>query len=161
MSMELTPEQQGLKTKIRAGAIIWGVVAGLVVVLLTFWLAGNTPDWIRWGLTLILGGGAGFLTYRMNFNSGVAKAVCKKCGTAFGIREVARNEAIIGSEQRQKMSPARAASKVDRGTNKLTTWTDVKVEVTAIDECFNCHNRTERKWQATRETDKVETEVPA
>jgi hypothetical protein len=161
MSMELTPEQQGLKTKIRTGAILWGVIAGLIIALLAFWLGANAPDWVRWGLTVILGAGAGFLVYRMNYNSGVAKAVCKKCGTAFGIREVARNEQILGSEQRQKLMPVKAASKVERGSNKLTTWTEVKVEVTAIDECFNCHNRTERKWQTTRETDKVETEVPA
>ena len=40
---ELTPEQQGLKAKIRTGAIIWGIVGGLVVALLAFWLLSNAP----------------------------------------------------------------------------------------------------------------------
>jgi hypothetical protein len=161
MAMDLTPEQQGLKTRITTGAIIWGVVAGLIVALLAFWLAGNTPDWVRWGLTLVLGGAAGFFTYRTSYNSGVSKAICKKCGTAFGIREVERSERVIGSEQRRKVEAGRPATKMDRGTSKVTVWTEEKLEVTAIDECFKCHDRTERKWTTTRDLDKQETEVPA
>lgn len=157
----LTPEQQSLKSRITTGAIIWGVVAALVVALLTFWLAANTPEFVRWGLTLVLAAGIGFFVYRWRYNSGVAKAVCRKCGTAFGIREVERHEQVTGSEQRQKIEPARGASKMDRGTNKVTTWTEEKVEVIAIDECFKCHDRNERKWTITREADKRETEVPA
>lgn len=159
--VQLTPEQRGLKTKITTGAIIWGVVAALIVALLAFWLLANGGDIIRWGGAIVLGGVAGFLAYRTSYNSGVAKAVCKKCGTAFGIREVDRREEVIGTEQRRKIETGRPASKLDRGTNKITTWTEEKVEVTAIDECFNCHDRTERKWTTTREANKEETEVPA
>lgn len=158
---QLTSEQQGLKTKITTGAIIWGVVAGLIVALLSFWLLANAGDVVRWGVSIVLGAVVGFLAYRMSYNSGVAKAVCKKCGTAFGIREVDRREQVIGTEQRRKIEPGKPASKMDRGTNKVTTWTEEKVEVTAIDECFNCHDRTERKWTITREANKEETEVPA
>lgn len=158
---QLTPEQQGLKTRIRTGAVIWGVIAGLVVALLAFWLLGNAGDIWRWSGTIVLGAAAAFLVYRTSYNSGVAKAVCKKCGTAFGIREVERHEAVIGSEQRQKTEPGKPASKLDRGTKKVTTWREEKVEITAIDECFTCHDRTERKWTVTREADKEETEVPA
>lgn len=161
MRIDLTPEQQGLKTKIAMSAFLWGIIAGLVVALLAFWLLGNAPDWVRWGVTLIAGGAAGYLTYRMSYNAGVAKAICKKCGTAFGIREIERHEAVIGSEQRRKVETGRPASKADRGTSKVTTWTEEKVEVTAVDECFNCHNRTERKWITTHDRDKTETEVPA
>ena len=157
---QLTPDQRGLKTKITTGAIIWGVVAGLVVALLAFWLLANAGDIVRWGGAIVLGGLVGFFSYRTSYNSGVAKAVCKKCGTAFGIREVERHETVIGSEQRQKIEPSGPASKLDRGTNRITTWTEEKVEVTAIDECFNCHDRTERKWTTTREANKQETEVP-
>jgi hypothetical protein len=157
----LTPEQQQLRTKIFTGAIILGVIVSLVVALLVFWLSGNAGEIMRWLLTLVLGAAAGFFAYRWSYNSGVAKAVCQKCGTAFGIREVERHEQVIGTEQRQKIERARAASKLDRGTNKVTTWTEEKVEVVAVDECFNCHDRTERKWTRTREADKRETEVPA
>jgi hypothetical protein len=158
--MDLTPEQQGLKTKITTGAIITGVIVGLIVALLTFWLAANLGDFWRWVLTVLLGGGIGFLTYRWRYNSGVAKAVCPKCGTAFGIREVERHEEVTGIEQKRKIEPAKA-DKMGRGSNKVTTWTEEKLEVTAVDECFKCHNRTERKWQTARDKDKTETEVPA
>jgi hypothetical protein len=161
MMAELSPEQQALKSKIFRGALIWGIIAGLVVALLCLWLTGSAPGWIRWGLTLILGGGVGFLIYRMNYNAGVVQAVCKQCGTAFGIREVDRLEQVVGSEQKRKIEPGRPATKTDRGTSKVTTWTEEKVEVTAIDECFNCHNRTERKWMENRDVGKAESEVPA
>jgi hypothetical protein len=161
MAMDLTPEQQGIKTKITMSAILWGIIAGLVVALLAFWLLQNAADWLRWVLTVILGAGGGYLTFRLTYNSGVAKAVCKNCGTAFGIREVDRVERITGTEQRRKVQAGRPPSKTDRGTNKITTWTEEKVEVTAIDECFNCHNRTERKWTMTRDKDKTESETPA
>jgi len=157
----LTSEQRSLKSKITTGAILWGVIGGLVVALLAFWALGNAGDIVRWGATIVLGGAAGFLVYRWNYNSGVAKAICKKCGTAFGIREVERHEQVTGSEARRRVEPGRPPSKVDRGTSKVTTWTEEKIEVTAIDECFNCHDRTERKWTATREIDKHETEAPA
>jgi DNA-directed RNA polymerase subunit M/transcription elongation factor TFIIS len=159
--MDLSPEQQGLKTSITTGAVITGVIVGLVVALLAFWLAGSLADIWRWLLTLVLGGGAGFLTYRLRYNSGVAKAVCPKCGTAFGIREVEKHEEVIGIEQKRKIEPIKPADKMGRGASKVTTWTEEKLEVTAIDECFKCHNRTERKWQTTRDKDKTETEVPA
>lgn len=161
MSMELTPDQQGLKTKIATTAIIWGIVVGLVAALIVFWVGANAPDWVRWVLTLIVGGVAGYFTYKLNYNSGVAKAICKKCGTAFGIREVERSEHVVGIEQKRKVETGRPASKTERGTTKTTTWTEEKVEITAVDECFKCHDRTERKWTVTRDKDKVETEVPA
>lgn len=161
MSDALTPEQQGLKTRITTGAIIWAIIAGLVLALIAFWLMGNAGDILRWLVTLIAGAGAGYLVFRWSYNSGVAKAVCQKCGTAFGIREVERHETVIGSEQRRKVEAGRPSTKMDRGTNKVTLWTEEKIEVTAIDECFKCHDRTERKWTTTRELDKKEEEVPA
>ncbi len=157
----LTVEQQALKTKIRTSAVIWSIIAALVVALIVFLVAGNAADWLRWGLTIVLGAGAGFLVYRNRYNSGVAKAVCKKCGTAFGIREVERREEVLGTEQRRKIEPIRASEKTGRPLNKVTTWTEQKVEIIAVEECFNCHDRTERKWTVTRDADKLETEVPA
>lgn len=157
----LSSEQQAVKSKITTGAIIWGVIVGLLVALVAFLVLGNAPDWLRWLLTVVLGGVAGGLVFRFRYNAAVAKAVCRKCGTAFGIREVERHERFLSSEPKQKSEAGKPATKLDRGTNKLTTWTEEKYEVTAVDECFRCHDRTERKWQVTRETDKKETEVPA
>ncbi len=161
MSIELTPDQQGLKTKITTTAVLWSVVVALVAALLVFWIGGNAPDWVRWLLTIIVGALAGYFTFKLSYNSGVAKSVCKKCGTAFGIREVERHENVIGVEQKRKVESGRAASKTDRGTSKVTTWTEEKVEITAVDECFKCHDRTERKWTINRDQDNTETEVPA
>jgi hypothetical protein len=161
MSIELTPEQQGLKRKITITSVLWAIVAALVAALVVFWLSANGPDWVRWLLTIIVGALAGYLTFKLSYNSGVAKSVCKKCGTAFGIHEVERHEAVIGVEQKRKVEAGRPASKTDRGTSKITTWTEEKVEITAVDECFNCRDRTERKWTIDRDQDKTVTEVPA
>lgn len=155
----LTPEQQALKNKISTSAIIWGVVAGIVVALLAFWLLASAGDVIRWGVTIVGGAAVGFITWRLVHSSGVAKAVCKKCGTAFGIREVSRSEQLIGSEQRKKVEQVKPATKIDAAVNRTITWTEDKYEVTAVDECFKCHDRTERKWTVTREKDRSEMTV--
>lgn len=161
MSIELTPDQQGLKAKITTTAVLWAIIVTLVAALVVFWLGANAPDWLRWILTIIVGALGGYLTFKLSYNSGVAKSVCKKCGTAFGIREVERSEQVIAVEQKRKVEAGQPASKADRGTSKVTTWTEEKVEITAVDECLNCRDRTERKWTITRDKDKTETEVPA
>ena len=117
MSIELTPDEQGLKTKITTTAVLWAIVVALVAALLVFWLGGNAPDWVRWMLTIIVGALGGYFTFRLSYNSGVAKSVCKKCGTAFGIREVERHETVLGIEQKRKVERP-PASKTDRGTSK-------------------------------------------
>jgi hypothetical protein len=161
MAIDLTPEQQGLKTKITTAAVLWAIIVALVAALVVFWIGANAPEWLRWVLTIIVGAVAGYLTFKLSYNSGVAKSVCKKCGTAFGIREVERTEQVVGIEQKRKVEAGQPASKTDRGTSKVTTWTEEKVEITAIDECFKCHDRTERKWTVNRDKDTTETEVPA
>jgi hypothetical protein len=157
----LTPEQQQRKNGIMIGAVVWGVVVAIIVGALAYWAGANLGGIWRGLLAAVLGIGLGVLTFRWRYNSGVAKAICSKCGTAFGIREVERSERFLSSDPKQKSESDRPASKVDRGTNKITTWVEEKYEVTAIDECFNCHDRTERKWTTTRDKDRVEREVPA
>lgn len=155
----LSPEQQALKGRIISRAMIWGVVAGIVVALLAYWLLGNAGGFVRWLVTIIVGAAAGYFTYRGLYSSGVAKAVCSKCGTAFGIREVSRSEQLLSAEQRKKVEQVEPATKIDAGTTRTVTWIEEKYEVTAVDECFKCHNRTERKWTVTRERDRSELTV--
>jgi len=155
----LSPEQQALKGKITTSAIIWGAVAGIVVALLAFWLLASAGELVRWLVAIILGPAVGYFTYRWRYNSEVAKAVCKKCGTAFGIREVSRSEQLLSSEQRRKVEQVKPATKIDAAVNRTVTWTEEKFEVTAVDECFKCHDRTERKWTVTREKDRTELSV--
>jgi hypothetical protein len=112
-------------------------------------------------LIIAAAGALGYFAYRTSYNSGVAKAVCKKCGTAFAIREVERHETILGTEERRQVEQLKPPSKVDRGINRVTTWTEEKLEVTAVDECMKCHDRNERTWTMTRDKNKVEEEVPA
>ncbi|MHB1110300.1 MAG: hypothetical protein ACYCZU_08300 [Devosia sp.] len=152
----LSPEQQALKGKITTSAIVWGAVAGIGVALLALWLLGSAGELARWLVTIILGPAAGYFTYRWRYSTGVAKAVCKKCGTAFGIREVSRSEQLVSSEQRKKVEQVKPATKIDAAVNRTITWTEEKFEVTAVDECFKCRDRTERKWTVTREKDRAE-----
>ena len=158
---DLAAVQQDLKGKITRWAIIWGVVAGVAVALIVYWIGGNWNTLARWALALVAGGGLGFLTYRMRYNAEVAKAVCGKCGTAFAIREIGQSEGLLSSERREKIETVKAqgAGKLARDTRKTTTWVEEKYEITATDECFSCHNRTDRVWQVTREKDKVETQA--
>lgn len=155
----LSPEQQALKGKIKTRAIVWGVVVGIAAALLAFWLLSNAGEFVRWLVTIIVGAAAGYFTYRGLYSSGVAKAVCKNCGTAFGIREVSRSEQLLSAEQRKKVEQVKPATKVDAATTRTVTWIEEKYEVTAVDECFKCHNHTERKWTATRERDRSELTV--
>src|SRR5690606_1778316 len=134
MSIELTPEQHGLRSRITTTAVLWAVMAALVAALATFWISANTPEWVRWMLTIVVGVLAGYVTFKLSYNSGVAKSVCKKCGTAFGIHEVERQEAVIGVEQKRKVEVARRSKDGNPGTNRVSTWTEEKVEITAIDE---------------------------
>lgn len=152
----LSPEQQALKGKITTRAILWGVVAGIVAALLAFWLLGNAGALVRWLVTIIMGAAAGYFTYRGLYSSGVTKAVCKNCGTAFGIREISRSEQLLSSEQRKKVEQVKPATKIDAATTRTITWIEEKYEVIAVDECFKCHDRTERKWTVTRERDRSE-----
>ncbi|MHB1101439.1 MAG: hypothetical protein ACYC0C_01390 [Devosia sp.] len=152
----LSPEQQALKGKITTSAIVWGAVAGIGVALLALWLLGSAGELARWLVTIILGPAAGYFTYRWRYSTGVAKAVCKKCGTAFGIREVSRLEQLLSSEQRKKVEQVKPATKIDAAVNRTVIWIEEKYEVTAVDECFKCHDRTERKWTVTREKDRAE-----
>ena len=152
----LTTEQQALKNKIATSAIVWGVVAGVVVALLAFWLLADSGDLVRWTVSILGGAVVGFIAGRLLYSSGVTRAVCKKCGTAFGIREVSRSERLLSSEQRKKVEEVKPATKIDARGTRTVTWIEEKYEVTAVDECFNCHDRTERKWTVTRERDRSE-----
>lgn len=155
----LSPEQQALKGKITTGAIMWGVGTGVVAALLAFWLLGDAGEPVRWLVAIILGPAVGYFAYRWRYSSAVARAVCENCGTAFGIREVARSEQLRSSEQRRKVVQVKPATKADAAVNRTVTWTEEKYDVTAVDECFKCHNRTERKWTVTRERDRSEVTV--
>lgn len=155
----LSPEQRALKGKITSRAIVWGIVAGVAAALLAFWLLGNAGAPVRWLVAFIVGAAAGYFAYRGLYSSGVAKAVCKNCGTAFGIREISRSEQLLSSEQRKKVEQVKPATKIDATTTRTVTWIEEKYEISAVDECFKCHNRTERKWTATRERDRSELTV--
>jgi hypothetical protein len=151
----LTPDQQKVKSRITTSAIVTGVIVGVVIAIIAYLIGGNWNTVMRWIVALVLGGGLGYLTYRLSYNSSVAKAVCPKCGTAFGISEVGRTETLIATETKQKVE-AMKGNKLGGAMNKVTTWVEDKYEVTAIDECSNCHNRTERKWTTTKERDRME-----
>lgn len=153
--VELSPEQKKVKGAIVRGAIILGVIVGVVVAVIAWLIGGNWNTIVRWLVTLVAGGGVGYLAYRLNYASGVTKAVCPKCGTAFGIREVERNEELQSTETKFKVEQVKG-DKVSGPQSKSTTWVEEVYKITAIDECSSCGNRTERTWTDTRERDKVE-----
>jgi hypothetical protein len=47
MAIDLTPEQQGLKTKITTAAVLWAIIVALVAALVVFWIGANAPEWLR------------------------------------------------------------------------------------------------------------------
>lgn len=157
---ELTTEQQKQKSRIRTGAMVSGGLLAFVAAAITFFVTGGLGPILRAVVVLVVGGGLGYLAYRTSYNAGVAKAVCKQCGTAFAIREVERTERLLGTEQRRETELLKPATKTDRGINRVTTWTEEKVEITAVDECSSCHDRNVRTWTMSRDKDKTEEEVP-
>jgi hypothetical protein len=157
---ELTAEQQKQKDKVRTGATVSGVLLAIVVAFMTHFATPAMEPVMRWPLIAVLAAGLGYLAYRTSYSNGVAKAKCAKCGTPFSIREVERRETLLGNEQRRQVEQIKPATKLDRGIDRVTTWTEEKVEITAVDECMKCHDRNERTWVMTRDKDKVEEEVP-
>jgi hypothetical protein len=153
--VELTPEQKKVKSRITNGAITLGVIVGVAVAVIAWLIGGNWNTIVRWIVALGAGGGLGYLAYRLNYASGVSKAVCGKCGTAFGIREIEQHEDLISTETKSKVEQVKG-DKIGGPTTRTTTWVEDVYKVTAIDECSACGNRTERTWNVTRERDKVE-----
>jgi hypothetical protein len=153
--VELTEAQRKVKNKITWQAVVIGVIVGAIAAVLIYLIGGNWNTAVRWIATLLVGAGLGYVVYRWTYQSGVTKSVCPKCGTAFGIREVERKEELLSTETKFTSEQVKG-DKVSGPQTKSTTWTEDKFKVTAIDECSNCNNRTERSWTETRERDKVE-----
>lgn len=158
---DLTAEQQKQKSRIRTGALMSAALVAIVAAIVAFFATDAVAPALRVVVMLAAAGGLGWLAFRTAYNAGVAKAVCRKCGTAFAIREVDRTERVLGLEQRREIETLKPATEERPGLNRVTTWTEEKVEVTAIDECMNCHDRNSRTWTMTRDKDKVEQELPA
>ena len=159
--IDLSAEQQRQKSKIRTGSMMAAGLVALSVATLTFFATGGLGPILRGVVIIVVTGALSWFAYRTSYNARVAKAVCKKCGTAFGIREVERSERVISLEQRREIESLKPATADEAGVNRVTTWTEEKVEVTAVDECANCHDRQARTWTMSRDKDKTEEEVPA
>lgn len=157
---ELTVEQQKQKDKVRTGGKVSGGLLAMVVAFMShFAMLGLEPPVLHWGLVVVLSAGLGYFAYRTTVARGIAKATCKKCGTAFSIRESERNEKLLSAEDRKQVEQLKPASEGEPGIDRVTTWVEERVEITAVDECMHCHDRNTRTWTMTHDKNKVEQEV--
>jgi len=149
---ELSNEQQELKASIQKSAIIWGLVLGLLVGLIAYWLLGDQENIVRIGGTAILGVGVVIVTFRSKFRTGAKLARCAECGATFSISRSNREEILISSEEKSQYE------KLDSGGSKLTEWVEEKYDVLETYACSKCGNESIKEFQTTRRKDQTTRE---
>src|SRR5690606_31314822 len=98
-------------------------LVGIVVAAIAFFVTDGLGPVLRVVVMLVAAAVLGWLAFRTAYNASVAKAVCTQCGTAFAIREVERNERVLGLEQRREIETLKPATADAPGLNRVTTWT--------------------------------------
>lgn len=160
---QLSTEQEDLQASIKKSATIWGVILGLVVGGLVYWILSSQGGAIRAGGAIVGGLVVAYAAYAKSFKSGSKSARCTKCDAAFSITKSGTNETLASS------NPMEKREEQDDGTTNVTTWTEEKYDVVDSYTCASCDDVTTKEYQVTRKKDeateviaaKVEGEKPA
>lgn len=143
----LTSEQEALRASIKKSAIIWGVVPGLIVAGLAYWLLGSQGTGIRSGGAALAGLLSAGLITRKNLSSGAAGAKCANCGAAFSVARVERQEVLANT------TPKEERKTLDNGDTEITTWVEEVYDVDDTYKCSSCGDTTHKTYQSTRRKD--------
>ena len=143
----LTPEQQALRTSIKKSAIIWGIVLGVIVSGLAYWLLGSQGTGIRSGGAVLAGMLAAGVISSKNLSSGAAGAKCANCSAAFSVARVDRQEVLA------KSTPKEERKDLDNGEIEITTWVEDVYDVDDTYKCSSCDDTTHKTYQSTRRKD--------
>ncbi len=152
---QLSQEQEEMRAAIRKKAMTWGIVMGVIVAALVWWLLGSQSTALRGGGALIAGFAVGFTTLRKSMSSGADSARCPKCNAAFSISQTDSKEEVTSSEEKEERE-----EQEDKSTN-VTKWVEDKVTVTETFTCASCGDVTQKESQLTRRRDEEKSTEPA
>jgi bacterioferritin-associated ferredoxin len=156
---DLTVEQSALKAKVTQGAIVGGALIGLVVGVITFFVAGAVGPVLAFPIALIVGGGIGYGAYSAFFRSGSRQAQCPKCATPFTFRETGRTDRLLSSDPRRETKTEPDPNNPQGMITRTSTWIEDKVEVTATSQCAHCQHSAANVFTETRERGRDTREV--
>lgn len=144
---QLSNEQESLRASIKKGAIIWGVILGLIVAGLAYWLLGSQSSMIRQGgaalAGLLVAGGM----YRKSMSSGAAGAKCAKCNAAFSVSRTDQAEVLVKSEARE------SRKELENGDTEITTWVEEVFDCDDTYTCSKCADVSHKTYQSSRKRD--------
>jgi len=143
----LSNEQQALRASIKKGAIIWGLVLGVIVAALAYWMLGSQDGMIRKGAAALAGLVVAGGMYRKSMATGSAGAQCSKCNAAFSVSRVNRDEVLASSEARE------SRKELENGDTEITTWVEETYDVDDTYSCSKCSDVSHKKYQTTRKRD--------
>lgn len=143
----LSDQQEKLRSSIKKGAVTWGVILGLIVAGIVYWLLGGQSGLVRSaaavGTGLIVAG----LVFRKSMSSGADAAKCENCGAMFSVSRVDRQEVLVNSEDRE------TRKELENGDAEITTWVEEKYDVDDTYKCSSCGDTTHKTYQTTRRKD--------
>ena len=144
---QLSDQQETLRASIKKGAIIGGVILGLIVAGLAYWLLGSQGSAIRSGgaglAGLLVAGGM----YRKSMSSGAEGAKCANCNATFSVARSDKAESLVKSEAKESRKD------LDNGDIEITTWVEEVYDVDDTYTCAKCADVTHKKYQSTRKRD--------
>lgn len=143
----LSNEQETLRASIKKGAIIWGVILGLIVAGLAYWLLGSQGGMIRQGGAAVAGLLVAGGMYRKSMSSGASGAKCANCNADFSVSRINRDEVLLKSEARE------TRKELENGDTEITTWMEEVYDVKDSYSCASCSDVTQKKHQFTRKRD--------
>ena len=109
---QLSDQQETLRASIKKGAIIGGVILGVIVAALAYWLLGGQDSMIRQGGAALVGLLAAGGVYRKSMSSGASGAKCAKCSAAYSVTRTDKAEVLVTSEIGRASGRERVSSPV-------------------------------------------------
>lgn len=138
---QLSDDQQSLRSSIKRNAIVWGLVLGLIIAGLAYWISSNP----------IIAAGGGLLCaaglYKKFMSSGAKGAKCAKCNAGFSVSRTDKTETLIKSEARE------SRKELENGDTEITTWVEEMFDVDDTYSCSKCDDTTHKTYQSTRKRD--------
>lgn len=144
---QLSDQQEVLRASIKKGAIIGGVILGVIIAALAYWLLGGQDSMIRQGgaalAGLLVAGGV----YGKSMSSGAKGAKCAKCNAAFSVSRNDHAEVLVRSEARESRKT------LENGDVEISTWVEEAFDCDDTYTCSKCADVTHKKYQSTRKRD--------
>jgi len=144
---QFSDEQESVRASIKKGAIIGGVVLGLIIAALAYWILGGQGSMIRQGGAALAGLAAAGGLYAKSMSSGAAGAKCNECNAAFSVSRTDKKEVLLKSEARE------SRKELENGDTEISTWVEEVFDVDDTYSCSKCADVTHKTYQSTRKRD--------